>query len=514
MKDSIRRGLVMCCVLAVMMALALAACNDDDPVPLSPQAACDMLNGKVIAGATITATALVAATAVTPEYCQVTGLIPPQLNFEMRLPTTWNEKLHYSGGGGYNGTITPVNTAALQQGYVDVASDSGHTGSAIDASFALDDDLALALFASLSVPTVMASAKEIVKERYGELPSESYFEGCSNGGREGLMTALRYPTLFDGIIAGAPALQFVGTLAYTKRTLLLGAVAGAQFTPAKLQLLSDSIETACDTVTADGIIDGIISNPDACNFDIQTIRCAGGVDTGDDCLSDEQIALAESITSPSISAAGTIYYAGLRYNGTEAVTGQWDTWFLGTPSLAYFFYDTGVKNLLAKNAGLTPAEVLAYDFDANALTVAAMHSVIDVTSPNLAPFASAGGKLILWHGSCDVAVPYNATADYYNGIVTSVGGQTQADNFMRFYVAQGIFHCGGGPGAGPGSELLPALDAWVTDGTAPGTLLATNIDPTTGAVNFSRPLCPYPTYPRYNGSGDEDSADSYTCTAP
>jgi hypothetical protein len=213
--------------LAAFVSVALSACgssDDDPPAPAPPptaQQACAALASQVVAGATVGTTELVAATATLPEYCRVAGLIAPRLNFEVRLPTQWNGKLFYGGGGGYNGVIQPAtfvfNAAALRQGYAQVSSDSGHQGSVFDASFALNDLHAANLFGHLSVPTVMVPAREIVQQRYGSAATRSYFEACSGGGREALMNAQRYPNLFDGIIARAPAYNWVGIMGTARR---------------------------------------------------------------------------------------------------------------------------------------------------------------------------------------------------------------------------------------------------------------------------------------------------------
>ena len=201
-------------VTAALLSLTACGGNDDNNqasrFPNAAQA-CATLSGKTIGGTTLTAVAVAASGAV-PTYCKVNGTLAPKLNFEIRLPDAWNGKLHYAGGGGYNGSIPPVQLSlnALNQGYATASSDSGHQGSGIDASFALTDTFAAQLFGSLSIPTVMSTTIETVTAAYGQLPSKSYYEGCSNGGREGLMNVQRYPNLFDGVIARAPAYNWVG----------------------------------------------------------------------------------------------------------------------------------------------------------------------------------------------------------------------------------------------------------------------------------------------------------------
>jgi feruloyl esterase len=446
-----------------------------------------------------------------PDYCKVTAVIAPKLNFEMRMPLTWNGKLHYSGGGGFNGSIPAADTNALSQGYVDVSSDSGHTGSSsLDGSFALNDPAALRLFSRLSVPTVAAAAKEISSSLYGKGPSRSYFEGCSNGGREGLMTALRFPTMFDGVVAKAPA-SFITSIEFYQRTArVLRGISGTPFSSAKVSLLSTSLNAACDSL--DGVADGIISNIGACHYDVSALRCPSGSDEGDSCLSDAQIDAVKTETtrttggagSPTVTSTGPFTLAG-------EMTG-WGSWILGDPArtITGLFGASVVTNLLG---GDPAASWIDYDFKANAALVQTMADEIDITDPNMVPFKATGAKLILWHGGADPAVPLQRTIDYYTAVASAVGGQAAADTFARLYVSPGVQHCGGGTGADQMTALLPALDGWVTQNAAPGDLTASRVNSTTGATVLSRPLCRYPTFPRYKGSGDVNDAASYACAS-
>ena len=469
---------------------------------------CEALVGKNIGGAQLSAADVVFATATAPTYCRVRGLIAPKLNFELRLPRKWNQKLHYGGGGGYNGAIPPANDAALRQGYAQVSSDSGHQGSGLDASFIVNDAHAAQLFGSLSVPTVTAAAQEIVRVHYHHRAKRAYFEGCSNGGREALMNVQRYPSLFDGVISRAPAYNWVGIMGAFNRTAKALAAPGGAMSPAKVATLSNAVLAACDV--QDGVADGVVSNPQACTFDPMSLRCAGGADTGDTCLSDPQLAVVNSWTQPASFGGGTYSYPGWPLTGNENVNGAWDAWTSGVPALQFLFQDTTVKYYLAKDP---LANSLLYDFNSNPAALAAMSALNDATNANLHPFIGAGGKLILWHGGNDAALSYTATTDYYKKVVNAVGGQANADQFVRYYIAPGVNHCAGGPGA-DSADLLSALDRWVTKGHAPETLKARRVDATTGETVLTRPLCVYPAYPRYDGKGDVNLARNYDCTAP
>jgi feruloyl esterase len=177
----------------------------------------------------------------------------------------------------------------LAQGYVEVASNGGHEGDGMSAAFALGDPRAAELFGSGSVPAVMATALKVVIAAYGVPPTRSYFEGCSTGGREALMAVQRNPTLFDGVIARAPAFDWVAYMGAFHRTVEASAAPGGGFDAAKTALLARHVREACDGL--DGIVDGIVANPSACTAkvsNVDALRCAGGADTGNMCLSDAQ----------------------------------------------------------------------------------------------------------------------------------------------------------------------------------------------------------------------------------
>lgn len=513
--------------LSAMALAALTACggsddDDDDNPPagstVTAEQACATLSGKTIAGASVTAAAAVAASGPQPVYCRVNATIAPQLNLELRLPQQWNGKLYYGGGGGYNGAIPGLqggNLTALQQGYATVNSDSGHQGSGLSADFALNDPYAANLFGSLSVPTVTSAAREMLQAAYGKAPDRSYFEGCSNGGREALMAAQRNPNLFDGIIARAPAYNWVGFMGQFNRTAKALAAPGGAFSAAKTALLAGAVREACDA--QDGIADDIVSNPQACTFDPATLRCAGGADTGDTCLSDAQLAVVQSWTSAASWANGAYTNAGWALTGNEDDPGAWSAWVTGNgnvrTALQYLFQDTTVKNYLARDRN---QDSLAYTWDGDPAALFGLSALNDATNTDLRPFRNSDAKLILWHGGNDSALSYKATTAYYQGVVNTVGGQPAVDEFVRYYIAPGVDHCAGGPGADQ-VDLLSALDAWVSQGSAPGTLTASK-QTETGATAFSRPLCRYPQYARYTGPANDASAaaqaSNYTCTTP
>jgi feruloyl esterase len=281
--------------------------------------------------------------------------------------------------------------------------------------------------------------------------------------------------------------------------------------PAKVATLSNAVLAACDA--DDGISDGVVANPAACSFDASALRCAGGADTGDSCLSDPQLAAVASWTSDTTLVGGTYRNAGWPLSGNESAAGAWDNWVTGIaggPSLQFLFQDTTVKYYLARDPA---ANSLTYDFESNPGALFALEALNSATNANLMPFLGAGGRLILWHGGNDSALSVNTTTEFVQQVTSAMGGTANAEQFMRYYVAPGVNHCAGGPGA-DSADLLSALDAWVTRGRAPRTLTAYKLDPTTGATLFERPLCRHPEFPRYIGRGDPNARSSYRCTAP
>lgn len=328
------------------------------------------------------------------------------------------------------------------------------------------------------------------------------------------MTALRFPTMFDGVIAKAPA-KFIAPIESYKRTAtLLANVPGSVLNAAKLSLIDSSLLAACDS--QDGAVDGLISNVAACRFDIRTLRCPTGADEGNICLSDAQINVVSTMTTAMVGGTGRPYVTSaspFTLLGNIGIPGSWGSWLVGDPksTITGRFGASLVPNLLG---GISSANWYDYEFVANSAFVKARADLIDVTDPNMVPFMSTGAKLMLWHGTSDPAVPVQGTIDYYNQVVAAVGGQSVADGFARVYLAPGVLHCGGGTGADKTDGMLPALDAWVRQGTAPKSVSASRVNATTGAPVLSRPLCPHPTYARYNGTGDMNNGANFTCASP
>ena len=538
-------------LLLTMMVAAAPLFGQANRPGAPPQAAarqrCSSLQGMAIprdaiglptnAGAVVSTSFVMAADAgnTNGEFCKVLGSIhpvdptAPDIKFEVNLPSNWNGKLLQLGGGGFDGALVTglggvANQMAssptpLAQGYVTLGSDSGHEGAGFDATFALNDE-ALANFGHLQIKKTHDAAMYLIKVRYDTVPEHSYFAGGSQGGHEGFIAAQRYPADYDGVIAQYPAyditLMHLGSNAFAKA---LYANHGAGWiNPNKVKTLVAAVYAACDGL--DGIADGIISNVAACNkaFTMQsveaTLRCAGGRDTGDSCLSDAQIGAVRAIGSPfslSVPTAGglTTYPRWPILEGATFLSNPLGN--TATPSLPpaagdafqYKPADATIRYIITRNLTLN---TLSFDPNQWAARIAAVSTILDANSVDLTQFMSKGGKLILMVGAIDDSITPHNTLDYYNRLVSRFG-QPALDTFVRFYEIPGFGHGNGVFNAK--FDSLGALDGWVVQGRAPGTLLGTDANST--SQGRTRPLCVYPEWPKYAGTGDVNAASSFTC---
>jgi feruloyl esterase len=466
------------------------------------------------------------------EFCKVIGVVKPKnaasqsLEFEVNLPVAWNGKALQMGGGGYDGSLVnalgvysnqiPTSATPLKQGYITLGSDGGHKGKpGFDGSFGVDDE-ALANFGKESVKKAHDAAMAVIKKAYGRAPERFYFIGGSQGGHEALDAAARYPQDYDGVVAHYPAynvtMLHLGSLNAGRAIYADGGK--AWMNPAETKMLVDTVVATCDSL--DGAKDGIIGNIAACNraFDIASLRCANGADTGDDCLSDPQIRAVKTIASPykpGVSIAGmdtfgkwAILEGSLFRNGsTFGTVPQPSNPLSGKEALLYSAGDQTVKYIITRDDKFDP---MTFDAKKWEKRVAASASMMDVTSVSLDKFRAKGGKIIMTHGTADDFItPYNSIA-YYQRQVAQFG-QAKLDSFLKFYLIPGFAHGFGTFNAR--FDALVALEGWVEKGQAPKGLTA--MDANQGA-NRTRPLCEYPAWPKFTGAaGSENNAASYTC---
>jgi feruloyl esterase len=470
---------------------------------------CTALAGRTIAGAVIAKAALQPSAAAAGASCLVDAALHETLRFRVALPANWNGRLLYEGGGGWNGAISPQALAPAPEraGYAIVASDSGHQANGIDASWALGNPQAQMEFAFLSVHSVSEATKAIVRAFYGNAPHHSYFEGCSNGGREALVSASRFPGDFDGIIARSPANYWSGLftsfLLHAQRQLSTPAAA---IGPQQAQIVEQMALRQCDAL--DGLADGIIANPGACHVPLEEARCKPGSTA--QCLSGEQVKTAETFYAGFTSADGKLTYPGWSPGGE----GQgWPVWQGGAPGAPRpigaqgLFGEGFYKYWVLADAN---ADMMRVDPDQHRAALALADTLL-TASPDLRTFFGLGNKLILWHGTADWAITYRASVRYYDEVSKAVGGDARRDQSMEFYLAPGVQHCGGGSGA-DAADLLTPLQRWVEAGKRPSDLVAQKKDQS-GKVVLARPLCRYPAIPQYNG-GDVNAASSFSCQKP
>jgi feruloyl esterase len=474
-------------------------------------------------GATITAATLQAADSTTglPEYCKVLGNIlatnaaDPPIKFQLNLPTTWNVKALQYGGGGFNGTvITGLGNVAhgpassklpLASGYATYGGDSGHAPSG--GTF-FTNAQATANYGGQSVKRTRDAAVFLVNAYYKAAPWKVYYQGSSKGGQEGLHASQDYGSDFDGVVSYYPAAQNQSlVLSWYRMWQAAYRSAGGYLNPAKQQLLKAQVLQVCDGL--DGVADGIVSNTTSCahTFNVGAMRCPGGVDAGDTCLSDAQINTLQMAATPMTFAfplANGITSAGPYPIFQGADVSPWlDATGVGTATGYFAFNDGTIKYFFYGDAAATSE---GFDYRLWQPKVEQMSSIFDASNPDIDVFRKRGGKLLMVQGTTDMLVPSTMTTAYYTTLASRYG--SALPDFVRYFVVPGFAH-----GAGDFRstwDSLSALEAWVEKGIAPANQVVVDAHPAT--AGRSRPLCEYPNYPKYVGSGDPNNASSFTCT--
>lgn len=457
-----------------------------------------------------------------PAFCRVAGAIHPtpdsDIQFEVWLPASgWNGKFQGIGNGGYAGAISYAGLAdALRHGYASASTDTGHRGGGgIDASWALQHPEKTIDFGHRAIHLTTVQGKAITAAFYGSPVKRAYFNSCSNGGRQALMEAQRYPEDYDGIIAGAPANSWSRLMVNAMTAMKAAAQPGAYFSAAKLPALQRAALAACDS--NDKVADGVIENPAACRFDPASLLCAGT--ESDSCFTAPQLTALRAVYQGTLDARGRSIAPGYPMGG-EAEPGGWGAWITGDApersamflfgSNFFKFMVYGDKDWDYRNSD--PARDLA----------AARRSVsthLDAENPDLSRFFARGGKLILYHGWSDAAIPAPYITEYYQAVRRKLGAKKTA-SFVRLFLVPGMQHCGAGSGANsfgqggvaqgdPSSNMAAALERWVEQGVAPERITASRSQ--NGQIQKTRPLCPYPLTAVYDGHGDLNAQTSFAC---
>jgi hypothetical protein len=480
-------------------------------------------------------------------YCQVTGYVSSEVRFEVRLPTkTWTQRFVQTGCGGLCGNLNirlgnDCGCAPAQNGELVLAStDMGHSGG-MDADWASGHPERVIDFAYRGVHVTTLAAKAITTAFYGQKPKYSYFAGCSDGGREALMEAQRYPEDFNGITAGAPAMNFItqNTFYHAWNAVVNKDASGKPIlTAAQLPILHAAVVKACDTL--DGLQDGLISNPPSCHFDPEVLQCKAGQDASQ-CLTPAQVQVARKIyqgahdlQGQQLAISGPQYGSELAWQGVYIPRGENDRTMSSSISLGTLRYLTSWQ----VHPNLTLADL---HFDAAEFkTITALHNLFDATDPDLSRFAGLDHKLIMWHGWADPHIsPLNSIA-YYEAMQHTLGEQ-RVKQFARLYLFPGGYHCGGGEGPF-NMDLLTPIMQWVESGMAPNKIMAMHtkdsagppgppqggpppsgarpgarvpmgapglLSPTPGPVDRTRPVFPYPEQAKYTGQGSIDAETNF-----
>jgi hypothetical protein len=537
----------------LMLAAAFASAQGKDIVPPASADSCAKLASLQIPGVTITSAKAYATGSFPaqpspfggsdmkefytglPAFCRVLATATPSgdssIPIDVWLPLAgWNGRFQGTGNGGFAGAYDVAELGELMsKGYTAAATDTGHQASFIDASWALGHPEKVIDFGYRAIHEMTRVAKVITQQFYGSAPAHSYFAACSDGGREALMEAQRYPGDYDGILAGAPANNWTRlvTTAVTD-TQALTATPASYIPQSKIPAIAHAVLDQCDAL--DGVKDGILSDPRQCKFDPATIECKNGEDTND-CLTPAQVSTLSSLYTGLHDSKGQALFPGY-LPGAEDGQNGWATWIFGPApdrSLMAAFGSGYYSNMVYEKADW---DYKTFSVDSGlALADQKTATALNSTDPNLKAFDSRGGKLILYHGWNDPAIPALSSVNYYESVVASLG-QSTTDSFVRLYMVPGMQHCAGGPGPDnfgqsttwnpdPHFNARTALELWVEKGTAPAEIIATKTadegpggGAQQGTAKMTRPLCPFPQVAQYKGNGDTNAAENFVCAAP
>jgi hypothetical protein len=462
-----------------------------------------------------------------PAFCRVVATLTPtpesDIRVEVWMPVTgWNHKFQGEANGGFAGSIPYGGMAgALSQGYATAGTDTGHEADGTDAAWALRHPEKIADFGYRGIHLMTEKAKEVAKAYYGEVPQRSYFVGCSDGGREALMEAQRFPDDYNGILAGAPANYWTHLLSSGTDVwkMVLGNPLG-YIPAAKIPAIGAAVLAACDA--QDGVKDGIVSEPAKCRFDASTLLCKGPESDG--CLTTAQVASLKKLYAGGRTSAGAQIFPGYMPGGEDG-DGGWKPWITGTEpgNGEGSKYTTGFFRYMVFNDPAWTYQKADIDASLRAAD-GKMASLLNSTDANLEPLHGRGGKLIIYHGWSDAAIAPQNTVNYFRSVGNKLG-PGKRDQFVRLYMVPGMQHCIGGPGPSlfgqfsgmsgndPKNNIYLSLEQWVEKGVAPGSIVATKLkegDPKNG-VEMTRPLCPYPQVAKYKGTGDTNDAANFRC---
>ncbi len=442
------------------------------------------------------------AVAASADLCRVQLKLQPtpssDINVDLWLPESWNAKLFSYGGGGFSGGLgqsAALMNTSVGRGYASATSDLGHPAGAT-AQWAYNQPEKVVDFGHRANHLVAVTAKQVINAYYGSPVQRAYFQGCSGGGREALMEVSRYPDDYDGVIAGAAAMDFGEVM-----TQLLWAsqkMAAAPGLLLKLGMVNQAVMQQCDGL--DGVQDGVLANPLQCGFDPVALRCQL-LDTPL-CLTGNEVNVLRKLYEGPRLASGELLIPG------PAVGSEGVAWLLNGLLLSPVGGGEYYRWLVFNNPLWNPLFFnLENDYPSSRTLV---EPIVDSGDPDISGFVQRGGKLIVYHGWNDALIPGGNAVRYYEAAQTLLG--PTLDQHARLFMVPGMGHCSGG--TGPTSfDMVPHLEAWVEQGQAPESVIAVQPGLFGGPPTASRPLCPWPKVAQYSGSGSTADAANFTCSA-
>ena len=400
-------------------------------------------------------------------FCKVTGVIGKEINFELLLPLEWNGIYVMGGGGGFVGTIQNMAAGKVKEGYATSGTDTGHKTAGLgSASWALNDMEKQLNFGHLAVHRTAEVSKAIIGSYYGKWAKYSYFMGCSRGGGQAMMEAQRYPDDFDGIIAGAPAYDWISTAVegiQNTQAVYPEKLTESILTKEHIKILHQAVLKQCDLL--DGVKDSIINNPSKCKFDFSVLPVCPGDIPGKECFTKAQLNAIKTIYA-GFDIGNGYKYPGFPFGG-ENEAGGWITWITGPnemtirggyPSLLSYFGIEIFKYLILQEPSWNYQD---YKFSGYEKELRYATSYLNATSVDYSGFKNRKGKIIFYHGWNDPALSALSTIDYYNAVKAA---DPAINDYMRLYLLPGVLHCGGGKGPSD-ADLLTIMRDWVENGS-------------------------------------------------
>jgi len=504
-----------------------SALVDYSKADLQPRKTCEDLGKFKSKKIVQIAAAAMPAAGNAPAHCRVTGMISPEVAFEVSLPAKWNGRFYMIGNGGHAGEAlddagrVAQRNDALRLGFAFAQTNTGHDArKEPGGTFVMSNPQKAIDYAWRAVHVTATTAKDITKNYYGKSVSKAYWNSCSNGGRQGLIEAQRFPEDFDGIVANAPWVDQTG---FTIGSLWnQKALSQAPVTAAKLALVADKVMAKCDAI--DGLKDGLIDDPRKCNFNParDVPACAAGTDSAD-CLTPAQAETVAKIYSGPMSN-GKPFFPGYMPGseavsaggfgagaGSAPVSGWMNVIVSAQPDGKPADFNLGENTMryLVFNPPKPDYDYKTFDFDRDTHLLDNWSKLADAKDPDLSKFHKRGGKLLMTYGWADPILEPMAGVNYYERAVATNGPATS--DFFRLFMVPGMSHCGGGIGPDR-HDPVTAMVNWVEKDKAPASMVASRV--VDNKVVRSRPLCPYPQVARYSGNGSIDDAANFRCMAP